>query len=196
MHRITDNRMAGESPLKDLQIFADMCGQSAAPRVVIGTKIRNDVPPAMPRVVIGTTMWGEVRDETGERREKQLKSSFWKDMLDNGCAVQRFDDSCGSAWNIVGKLPPNPNVVVSNEIIDDQKVLEPRRLVADQQGVTRRLEEQALKQHNGVLVAQLKERKVELERNIGGIAAHLQQSKIPFGIRLKSFFRKDPKYTL
>jgi hypothetical protein len=78
--------MAG-SLLKNLRMFVSLCGQEA-----------------MPNVVIATTMWGEVRTENGERREKELKETFWKDLLDEGCRVERFEDTYESAWLIVDRL--------------------------------------------------------------------------------------------
>ncbi|KZP27766.1 hypothetical protein FIBSPDRAFT_730450 [Athelia psychrophila] len=83
LHRISDNRMAG-SPLKNLQMFARICGQEA-----------------MPRVVLTTTMWSETMSATGERREEELKTICWVDMIKQGCAVHRFEDSYESAWKIM-----------------------------------------------------------------------------------------------
>lgn len=74
-------------------MFANMCGQER-----------------MPRVAIGTTMWSEVKTETGERRDKELRAKFWKDMISEGCTVDRFGDSHGSAWDIIGTLAENSAV--------------------------------------------------------------------------------------
>ena len=79
LHRINDNRMAG-SLLKNLRMFISMCGQEA-----------------MPNVVLVMTIRGELRMDTGERREKELKETFWKEMLDNGCRVECFGDPYESA---------------------------------------------------------------------------------------------------
>jgi len=86
LHCITDNRMTG-SLLKSLKIFTNLCGQEV-----------------MPNVVIATTMWGEVKTEHGERREKELKDTFWKDLLDRGCRVERFEDTYESAWFVIDHL--------------------------------------------------------------------------------------------
>jgi hypothetical protein len=59
----------------------------------------------MPHVTIVTTMWGEVPEESGARREKELESVFWGDMVDSGCKTKRFEDTFESAWDIVGKYP-------------------------------------------------------------------------------------------
>lgn len=83
LHRISDNRMDG-SLLKNLQIFAKLLG-----------------PKAMPNVVIATTMWSEVSDDEGMRREHDLQRLL-QDMVADGCRIQRFNNTRDSAWNIVG----------------------------------------------------------------------------------------------
>ena len=61
MHRISDNRMAG-TPLKNLKMFAQLCGSVAAERVVLTT-----------------TMWGKLSSPgIGEKREKEMKEKVKK----------------------------------------------------------------------------------------------------------------------
>ncbi|KZP04214.1 hypothetical protein FIBSPDRAFT_767782 [Athelia psychrophila] len=157
LHRISDNRMAG-SPLKNLKMFASMCGQEA-----------------MPHVILATTMWSETKLATGERRETELKTTFWADMIAQGCTVQRFEDTYDSAWQIVGdSLAGEENIILSHEIYDDKKNLnetgagiklteELNRLISDQKVAARRMEEQVKSQHNPVLVAELQRRHDEIE---------------------------------
>ncbi|KZP32060.1 hypothetical protein FIBSPDRAFT_813098 [Athelia psychrophila] len=181
LHRISGNRMAG-SPLKNLQLFSSMCGQNA-----------------MNRVVLGTTMWSETKPATGERRETELKRTFWADMLAQGCKAHRFGDSYQSAWQIIGTLPTEQeNIIISREIVDDKKNLnetaagvkltkELNRLIADQKAAARRMEEQANGQSDPVLVAELQLRHDEMEKKIGGVTAQLHQLKIPFARRFMNF---------
>jgi hypothetical protein len=56
----------------------------------------------MPKVTIATTMWSEVGEEIGARREAQLKEEDWKHFLTGGCKMGRFEDTLNSAWEIVG----------------------------------------------------------------------------------------------
>ncbi|KZP04212.1 hypothetical protein FIBSPDRAFT_767781 [Athelia psychrophila] len=181
LHRISDNRMAG-SPLKNLKMFASMCGQVA-----------------MPHVILATTMWSETKLATGERRETELKTTFWEGMITQGCTVQRFEDTYDSAWQILGEsLAGEENIVLSHEIYDEKKNLnetaagvklteELNRLIADQKAAARRMEEQVKSQHNPVLVAELQRRQDEIEEKIGGVAAQLQQLKIPSPRRIRNF---------
>src|ERR1700692_2938193 len=83
MHRITDNRISGQQ-LGNLQMLTSLCGQKS-----------------MPDVVIATTMWNEAQQESGNRREAELKSEVWKNLL-NGCKIERFLDTYDSAWDIIG----------------------------------------------------------------------------------------------
>ncbi|KDQ22972.1 hypothetical protein PLEOSDRAFT_1014870, partial [Pleurotus ostreatus PC15] len=64
MHRISDNRMAG-TPMRNLKLFAKLCGTVAAEGVVMTT-----------------TMWDIVEAETGRAREKELRDDYWKGILD------------------------------------------------------------------------------------------------------------------
>ncbi|KZP31940.1 hypothetical protein FIBSPDRAFT_713097, partial [Athelia psychrophila] len=55
LHRVSDKRMTGEDPLRNLKMLTSLCGQET-----------------MPRIALGTTMWSEVRPETGARQEQAL----------------------------------------------------------------------------------------------------------------------------
>jgi len=77
----------GRSVLTNLQILTSLCSQQA-----------------IPNVIIATTMWNDVREETGVRREGELKKYFWNEMLANGCRTERFEDTYESAWRIIGSL--------------------------------------------------------------------------------------------
>ena len=94
------------SVMKNLQIFASLCGQQA-----------------MPHVILVTTMWGELKEEaTGVRREEQLKAVFWKDMLADGSMTERYDHTRESAWRIVGSLVDRDHapVLLSREMVDHE----------------------------------------------------------------------------
>ncbi|KIM73927.1 hypothetical protein PILCRDRAFT_40139, partial [Piloderma croceum F 1598] len=86
LHRITDNHMSG-TMLRNLRMFANLCGQDA-----------------MPNVIVATTMWSEVKTAKGELREQELERYFLESMVADGCKIKRFEDSYGSAWRIVGSL--------------------------------------------------------------------------------------------
>ncbi len=89
--------------MKNLRIFSSLCGQMA-----------------MPNVVIVTTMWRNIPEELGIRREEELKKDVWKDMVAGGCRTERFQDTHESAWGIIGSLADKAPIQVqlSKEIVD------------------------------------------------------------------------------
>jgi len=184
LHRISDNRMTG-SVLRNLRVFASLCGQKA-----------------MPNVVLATTMWGRVEEGTGVRREKQLQNEFWKDMLAEGCEIDRFENSYDSAWRIVDSFSEKEKatVLLPREIVDDKLRLneteagialnnELLRLIGEQKEAAQRLSEQASNQNNGAVVQELNERKAEIEEKIRKTADQLLQLKVPFTRRVRLFFK-------
>lgn len=105
LHRITDKRMSG-APLRNLELFASLCGNIA-----------------MPRVVLVTTMWRHVDPKVGRDREDELKSHFWKSMIEKGCRVERFNDTHGSAIFISTGSDPGREVLISSEMVEKRRSL-------------------------------------------------------------------------
>jgi len=64
----------------------------------------------MLNVAIVTTMWSKVGRKDGMDREEELKKEVWHNMLDDGCGIERFEDTRESAWRIVLNLMKNPGV--------------------------------------------------------------------------------------
>jgi hypothetical protein len=77
----------GRSQLKNLELFTKICGQKA-----------------MENAVLVTTMWSEVLEAVGVKREEELKRSFWKDQVAAGCGIERFEATQESAWRIIGNI--------------------------------------------------------------------------------------------
>jgi hypothetical protein len=91
--------------LRNLQTFAKLCG-----------------PQAMPNAVIATTMWDEVWEATGVDREQELRAQFWNGMLANGCRLERFQNTCESAWDIIGQHS-STTLRLPDEMVDAGKLL-------------------------------------------------------------------------
>lgn len=53
------------------------------------------------KVILTTTMWDEVDSDTGERREAELKSVYWKSMIRRGSSTRRFTLTHNSALEII-----------------------------------------------------------------------------------------------
>jgi hypothetical protein len=84
-HRISDNRM-GQTPLKNLRLFEKLCGKDYN------------------RIVLTTTMWEDVDEETGSKREQELKDVFWKSLVERGTSVRRFLRTRNSALDVLGPI--------------------------------------------------------------------------------------------
>lgn len=108
MHRISDNRMGGLSQ-RNFKMFKEMCGIEAAKNVVIVT-----------------SMWDEVHADRGEAREKELKSLFFKPVLDQGAQLLRNDNTQQSALRIIAHFIENQPIPlrIQQEIVDEHKHLD------------------------------------------------------------------------
>jgi hypothetical protein len=98
------------SLLKNLRMFMSLCGQEA-----------------MPNVVLVTTQWKRlVNMAEGERWEAELMDGFWKDLLNDGCKVERFEDTFDSAWNIIDRHERDrASVQISHEVFERHLRLKP-----------------------------------------------------------------------
>lgn len=178
MHRVSDNRMTA-SPLKDLHMFQKLCGTKA-----------------IARVVLTTTMWTNVTKEVGERREQELKSRYWRRMLDMGSKSTRFGNTLESAWTIIdtavqNQCPDPQTLLLQEELVDHHLRLSEteagRALHAFLQGVfeEQRNRMQKMREKNSYgLLRDLE----ELEKSLKETVNQLENMKIPIKRRLRLFF--------
>ena len=179
MHKNSDNRMNG-SALKNLQLFATLCGQKV-----------------MPHVVLVIPMWSEVDSETVTRREDQQKDGFWVEMVANGFRAERFDNTYKSAWGIIGELSQksNADIMPPGETVDLKmrpdltqagvtlnKQLE--KLLKDRKDAARTLGERMKEDNDVIALDSQNERKAQIEEAIGRVADLLHSLKIPSTARL------------
>ncbi|KIM73228.1 hypothetical protein PILCRDRAFT_15418 [Piloderma croceum F 1598] len=99
------------------------------------------------------------RTENGARREKELKETFWKDLLDEGCRVERFEDTYESAWLIVDRLAmeDRAKMRLTHEMTEAGITLNDKlkRVIIARKEASRRLRVQAKKQDNPLIVQEL-----------------------------------------
>ncbi|KAG8829194.1 hypothetical protein FRC17_007005 [Serendipita sp. 399] len=181
LHRISDNRMAG-SPLKNLELFASLCG---------------DV--AMPSVTIVTTMWRLVRENVAEQRLKELKATFWDKMIASGGKVEPFRDSRDSALNIALNVQGETTPLLSHELTVDRRPLNDteagitlnrqiKRLIQDRREANRRLQEIVDKQTNPAAKENLLAEMRDIDQKITEAAEKLRKLKLPFSAKVRRFF--------
>ncbi|KAJ8454415.1 hypothetical protein ONZ45_g19317 [Pleurotus djamor] len=108
-HRITDNRMAG-SPLRNLRLFENLCGEDA---------VNN--------VLLATTMWNDrLTPGVGEAREQELMARYWRSMIEHGSKTARHNGTHESAWKIVDQILRNSrprSLLLQQEMVDEKKPL-------------------------------------------------------------------------
>ena len=57
------------------------------------------------KVIIVTSMWNRIpRREIAERKERELCTMYWKEILDMGVNIDRFDEQDRTAHRIVSRL--------------------------------------------------------------------------------------------
>jgi len=107
IHRISDYRMGGVAR-KNFRLFRKLCGDDA-----------------LKNVVIATNMWGDVSEEIGSAREKELAESelFFKPALEKGAKMVRHDNTAESAKCIIQNFVESvPEVLsIQREVVDEKK---------------------------------------------------------------------------
>ena len=84
-HRIFDNRMA-RTQLENLRVFEKLCGEDFR------------------GIVLTTTMWDWVDEDEGKNREEQLRTEYWKAMIERGSCVRRFYQDQKSAFDVLAPI--------------------------------------------------------------------------------------------
>ncbi|KAJ8517855.1 hypothetical protein ONZ45_g5022 [Pleurotus djamor] len=184
MHRVSDNRMAG-SPLKNLDMFRQLCGTHAAQNVVLVT-----------------TMWSRVKPEVGQKRLAELKSNFWHGMIQCGADVAQFNDTSDSAWSIIKQLEDTKKrevLLLQEELVDLQKRLSEteagkalyntlQRQLDAQKQVLQQLEAEARKSDNPKLADDLKAHYEATQKQIEATFDQVKEMKISLTRRIVLFF--------
>ena len=108
-HRISDNRISGQSNL-NLRMFAKLTGSES-----------------LEKVTLLQTTWDVVRPDTGQTRDKELRDKFWGPLVEGGAKVEQFRNSPDEAWAIVTrsvKLQADAHAL----LLQDEMVHAKRRL--------------------------------------------------------------------
>ena len=105
IHRISDIRFGGITG-RNFNMFRKLCGEST-----------------LKNVILVTNMWGEIPQDTGEAREKELSNKFFKSTLDKGARMLRHHNTAESAHTIIRGMMKNQPVglQIQRELVDDHK---------------------------------------------------------------------------
>ena len=192
MHNISDNRMTG-SMSRNLDLFNRLCGDRAIERV---------------RFV--TSRWDVNVDKIGakrrEDRESELTSDFWKPLIDAGAQYERFENTKGSAWNIIRDATAERSeaVLLQEELVDAERRLNEtaagkaiysrfKKLLQEQKETLKQRADEAKLQHDPKLAKSLEDECKKIEARLEKTRKEMEQLKIPFLRQL--FLRLFPKKT-
>ena len=167
---------------------------------MLGTSLKNLLmvhklrgEDALRHVVLVTTKWGEIQEVVGEQREKELKETHWKTMIDLGSQIRRYKDSYDSAWEIVNLIRKKEKtdlpIQVQKELVDLQKRI-PQTEAGDalRNSLKTLLAEQKEALHRLKQSPDLQEEYEEAERQLRSTLEQIQRLKIPLGRRILAVF--------
>jgi len=99
-----------DTPLKNLQMFRELCG--------------ND---ALGKVYFTTTMWDEVDADVGEARLDQLCRDYWKAMIDLGAQIARCRSGDDSPKELIRRIllqkGESKTLLIQREMVELKKEL-------------------------------------------------------------------------
>ena len=164
--------------LKNLRIFEGICGRHA-----------------FKNVVLTTTMWDDVDKETGATREAELKSIYWKSMIDCGSSTGRFKGTRDSAFHLIAPLRETNNRIplsIQKDLVDcDIRLgetvagqvlrLEIKRLAMRQQETIHQVREELKRPNNATSLQVLMEEYEELKRSLGSLLQQMDDLRVPLG---------------
>ncbi|KAI6103000.1 hypothetical protein F5141DRAFT_244031 [Pisolithus sp. B1] len=103
---ITDNSWS-PTDVQSFQLLRPLCGSGAVDRI---------------RLVM--TMCDQVEELEADNVEGTLKGTRWKSLIQAGAQPQRFDNTSGSAWNIVDGLgKTTKTLLLQEELVDMGKAV-------------------------------------------------------------------------
>ncbi|KAH7905077.1 P-loop containing nucleoside triphosphate hydrolase protein [Hygrophoropsis aurantiaca] len=181
LHEITQTRMLGTSR-KNLTMFQKLCGDEG-----------------LKNVILVTTKWTSLPDEnSGVKREEQLKNTFWKDMIDQGSKIARFHDTCESAWDIVEPILKEDQSTVlhiQKELVELKKFLPQteagnalRSTLSDLVETHKKTISQLRSEKGGQGNEELHEKLRDTEKELHALLKQVQELKVPLGARVRSWF--------
>ncbi|KAF8451220.1 hypothetical protein BDZ91DRAFT_768456 [Kalaharituber pfeilii] len=114
-HRISDDRIAGSSK-RALRLLQALCGKNY-----------------MRNVRLVTTHWDMVTQDVGEAREQELKSEYWREMLDDGAETVPFQGEKDQGLNILSQLVQkhgDAKLQIQRELLEEGKQWEETQAAA------------------------------------------------------------------
>ena len=167
LHDISSARM-GTS--KSLDIFQKLCGEDA-----------------LKRVVLCTTKWSDIDQEKGERRTELLKESHWKEMIECGSIVRKFEDSQKSAWDVIALITVEDRIGKMAAL--QKEMVEAGKLIPDTDaGRQLRYSLDQLLKSLKQASSEVPSRRKELDTQVAAIHEQIRAMRIPLTQRILRLF--------
>jgi GTP-binding protein EngB required for normal cell division len=181
LHDISQPRMLGTTR-RNFEMFQVLCGNSAAKAMILGT-----------------TKWAAVQSDVAEKREKQLCDKFWGNVMMLGARTQRFENTSGSAWDMVKTLLDARNLAAETQILRIQEELVELEKIIPTTDAGKKLrytlQEVLEMQTNSASQSGGRDhgaKMTEKLRQIENLVAQIEDLKVPIWHRLKNIFlRRD-----
>ena len=166
LHDISLSRM--EPIFRSLVVFQKLCGKDA-----------------LKRVVLCTTKWSDIFREEGESRTEQLKEGHWKEMIEGGSTVRRFEDSQESAWDVIASIIVGHQIGKMDALQIQEEMVEAKKLIPETEAGRQ------LRYSLDQLLKSLKQasskdpsRRKELDTQIAAIRNQMRVMRIPASHRI------------
>ena len=173
--------MAG-TPLKNLRMLEQLCGRNA-----------------FQNVILTTTMWDEVDEKTGEDRERELQTNYWRSMLERNSTTGRFLRTRESAFKLIDPLIEAANkkfsVLLRDELVDIHKSFPATaagqelfsrmgQLVSQREDLLRRIRNE-MKRSDGdkLILEDFQEEHQKLQSSLGATFDEMRRLRLPLGQR-------------
>ena len=182
--RITDNRITS-TPLKNLRVFKKLCGKDA-----------------LDRIYLTTTMWEEIDPSVGEARLDELKTSYWKSMINQGAQIARCRSDDDSPKQLIRHIlaleSPRKVLLIQEEMVELKKELKEtaagqqlysqlETLVEKQMELLRRIDKERKAASEADILEELQREYSDLRAQIDDKLRQMQELKLPW---LRRFFSR------
>ena len=152
-------------------------------------------------------MWDQVTEEEGEEREKEVKSTYWKTMLDRSSTTSRFMGTRESALTVIDPLIDaaieRSSALLQKKLVDMGKKLpstsagrklvsEMEVLVGKRQDLLRRMRTEINRTDgDNTTLEALQEEYQRLQNSLEAIVNEMRRLRLPLGHRLLSITDKS-----
>jgi len=156
--------------VRNFRMFRRLCGDST-----------------LKNVVLVTNMWGKVKQDVGEARERELSDKFFKAALDKGARLVRHHDTIESSHDVIRRIMENDpaTLQIQRELVDERKDInhtsageavsqEFNRLIKSHEAEVKALREEL----RHALESRDQETRIELEEATSGLKEQMDKMRV------------------